>query len=290
MDSYYGPVGSESGRAPLSDSYRTFDMLAQFASFAGMCGAADRLEIAMVSCTDNPERAYLHSAPGAVLTRTGMGPRLRNSRTRGIARKTDERSFPPCLEYPLRSIARQAHLKATFQYNQSNYARTADSQLVHQLRNAAWIPQRDNEFVRPAEASRDLLPDGFPFDPGWPWLDTICFGTATERRAEQPRRTQEIAAELGFPTKLLSPTEGDLRNWHPIPGRESFRSTGGPSTSLRANRATVIEERSRSGKKPGKRLNAQTRSVSGQSPSIATRPRGKGPLPICGTNIPTPTE
>ena len=83
-----------------------------------------------------------------------------------------------------------------YRYNQFNGPHYADSQLVHQLRKASWIPQRDNTFVRPAEALRDLLPDGFPFDPGWDWLSAIDFGADTERRAEQHRRNQEIAAEL----------------------------------------------------------------------------------------------
>ena len=103
-------------------------------------------------------------------------------------------------------------MKATYQYNQSNYPHYADSQLVHQLREAAWIPQRDNEFVRPAEAARDLLPDGFPFDPGWPWLAAIQFGAETEERAAQLRRTQEIAADSDLPMKLPLPTGDVLPN------------------------------------------------------------------------------
>ena len=199
LEAYFGPLGSESSRAALSDSYRTFDMLAQLVSFARMCGVADRLEIATVNCADNPERAYLRSAPGAVFTQTGIDrdfaipglEALFDTPTLGLSRLVwnalSDRSQDKSI------------LKATFRYNQSNYPHSADSQLVHQLRDAAWVPQRDNAFVRPAEALRDLLPDGFPFDPGWPWLAAIRFGVETEKRAEQLRRTQEIAVELGFP-------------------------------------------------------------------------------------------
>ena len=173
-------------------------MLAQLVPFARGCGVADRLAIAEVSCTDNPEKAYLQSAPGAFPTPTG----------------TDSdfaiRALEALFERPSRALSRlvwnalcnrsqdKSILKATFRYNQSNDPHFAASQLVHQLRNAAWVPQRDDAFVQPAEALRDLLPDGFPFDPGWAWLAAIRFGAETEKRAEQLRRTRGIAAELGF--------------------------------------------------------------------------------------------
>ena len=198
LQAYYEPLGSESSRAALSDSYLTFGMPAQLVPFARICGVADRLEIATVSCTHNPEKAYLRSAPGAVLTQTGID---RDFAILGL----DSLFERPTLELSRlvwNAVCDRSHdksiLKATFRYNQSNYPHSADSQLVHQLRNAAWVPQRDSEFVRPAEALRDLLPDGFPFDPGWAWLAAIRFGMETERRPEQLRRAQEIAAELGF--------------------------------------------------------------------------------------------
>ena len=199
LEAYYRPLGSESDRAALSDGYLTFDMLTQLVQFVQMCGVVNRLEIATVRCTDNPNKAYLHRAPGTFLTDTG------------IDRDFAIPEFEALFETPTRALSRlvwnalpdcsidESILKATFQYNRSNDPHYADSQLVHQLRNTAWVPQRDDTFVRPAEALRDLLPDGFPFDPGWPWLDAIRFGTETEYSAEQLRRTQEIATELGFP-------------------------------------------------------------------------------------------
>ena len=198
LQAYYGPFGSESSRAALSDSYRTFDMLAQLVSFARLCGVANSLEIAMVSCAGNPEKAHLHDAPGSIRTGTGID---RDFAIPGLEALFERPTLvlsrlvwnALCDRSPDRNI-----LKATYQYNQSNYPHYADSRLVHQLRDAAWIPQRAGELVRPAEALRDRLPDGFPFDPGWPWLAAIRFGAETEKRAEQVRRTHEIAAELGF--------------------------------------------------------------------------------------------
>ena len=198
LEAYYGPLASHADRTALSDSYRTIDISAQLVPFAQACGVADRLEISTVKSTANPEREYLERAPGAFFTDTG------------IDRDYSIPGLPALLEKPTLALSRlvwntlsnRSHdktvLQATYQYNQSNYPHYADSQLVHQLRDTAWIPQRDNEFVPPAEAARDLLPDGFPFDAGWPWLAAINFGTETEERAAQLRRAREIAAELGF--------------------------------------------------------------------------------------------
>ena len=75
--------------------------------------------------------------------------------------------------------------------------KNADSQLVHILRDATWIPQGD-AFVRPADATRDLLPEGFAFDPGWRWLKVIKFGQDVAQKSEEQRKKQAIAKEFGF--------------------------------------------------------------------------------------------
>ena len=266
LEAYYRPLGSESGRAALSDSYRTFDMLAQLIPFARMCGVADRLEIATVSCTDNPEKEHLHRAPGTIPTDTG------------IDRDFAIPGFEALFEIPTRALSHlvwntlsnRSHnkniLKATFRYNQSNYQHSADSQLVHQLRNAAWVPQRDSEFVRPAEALRDLLPDGFPFDSGWPWLGAIRFGAETEKRAEQLRRTQEIAAELGFPDDAALADGRRFAEQAPNTRQRILAQLEGPvdlpkrEPGNRDRRAAAVREEAR--KAPGRTTEKRPRSVS----------------------------
>ena len=198
LHDYYNPQGSESSRAALSVSYRTFNGLEQLVPFARTCGVAYQLGIAEVSCYNNPEKAYLRSAPGTYPTPTGID---RDFAIPGLE-SLFERPTLALSRLVWNAVCNQQHnkniLRATFQYNQSNDKRDTDSQLVHQLRKAAWIPQGEDEFVCPAEALRDLLPDGFPFDPGWAWLSAISFGAETELRVEQLRKTQEIATELGF--------------------------------------------------------------------------------------------
>lgn len=84
----------------------------------------------------------------------------------------------------------------------------AKSTLVHDLRSAGWVPQRDGDaisFVQPCDASRDLLPKagfswpkGHPHDAGEKWLEAIEFGkTARAQRAENVQRDLQ-AKNLGF--------------------------------------------------------------------------------------------
>jgi hypothetical protein len=69
---------------------------------------------------------------------------------------------------------------------------------VIELQQSAWIPQGTRSFVRPAEAEQSLLPEGFSFDKGWPWLQAIHFGEEINKRTEEHRKKQKLARELGF--------------------------------------------------------------------------------------------
>ncbi len=192
LKAYYEPLASGANRTALSDAYSDFDMLPQLIEFAQSCGVADRLAIAEVSCRDNPEKKELLSAPGSVLTETGIDTDFAIPELEALFETPN-----PALSHLVwqtlcvRSDDKRI-LKATYQKNKSNYPRYADSQLVHQLRNAAWVPQQDATFVRPAEASSDLLPKVFPFDPGWAWITKIYFGEETETLI------QGFADALGF--------------------------------------------------------------------------------------------
>jgi hypothetical protein len=50
----------------------------------------------------------------------------------------------------------------------------------------------------PRKATRDSLPKGFAFDPGWKWIAAVRFGEDTAKQVEEQRQKQAIAKELGF--------------------------------------------------------------------------------------------
>ena len=90
------------------------------------------------------------------------------------------------------------YLQATYQLNRANGSRYAASRLVHELRAASWVPQSDGMFVRPADAARELLPKGVPFDPGYAWLKAIQFGETAVRKSAQALQKEAAAKSLGF--------------------------------------------------------------------------------------------
>lgn len=266
LKNYFEPLGDEASKAPLSSSYRTFDMLSGLVSFARTCGAADRLAIARVSCTDNPERAHLHRAPGSVWTQTGIDLDFTIPGIEALF-ETPSLALSRLVWNTLCNRSQDKNiLKATYRNNQSNYPHFADSQLVHQLRDASWIPQQDNEFVRPSEALRDLLPDGFPFDPGWPWLTAIRFGAETEKRAEELRKTREMAEELGFSDETALTDGRRFAELAPETRRRILADHEQPvdlpktSPSNRERRATAV--RDEAGNAPRRTTERRPRSVS----------------------------
>ena len=89
-------------------------------------------------------------------------------------------------------ISRQNPLWAVYRKNMAGGAHKARSQLVHQLRREAWIPQKGGQFVKPSQARAELLPEGFTFDAGWPWIKAIEFGKNIE--LQNQKALQEAAA------------------------------------------------------------------------------------------------
>ena len=87
------------------------------------------------------------------------------------------------------------------------------SQLVHTLREFAWIPQGDGVFEIPCNAVRERLPEGFPIDTADnAWLEAVGFeqnrernaaktpspGTENEEAQRKEAERKRLAEELGF--------------------------------------------------------------------------------------------
>lgn len=198
LSAYHGALASRAEPRPLHASYRKCGVEAKrLSNFAQATGVQTTLEIEEGTCSENPERRYLYSALGnrtwnAInrdyyiphLEQTLKSPSLELSRL--IWRTLS--ALPPYSNY----------LQAMYRCNASHSPHVAASRLVHDLRAAKWVPQGDNVFVRPTDASRELLPKGFPFDPGYAWLKAIKFGEAAERESAQARQKDVAAKSLGF--------------------------------------------------------------------------------------------
>jgi hypothetical protein len=197
LKSYYDALGEESQRAALASRYENLGISKkQIGDFAKRVGAWTELEISQRSCVDNPEYSYLRAVSGERYT----SPINRDYRIEGL----DQVLEVPSLEIArliwntARNSFKYMHLHAVFQKNDANGARRANSQVIHQLRDACWVPQDGFGFVRPSEALSNLLPEGFAFDPGWRWIKAISFGEALVKQEQHIERKREVAKELGF--------------------------------------------------------------------------------------------
>lgn len=198
LRAYYSKAGIKNGPVALAARYPDAGVsAARFLKFTEAVGVVSSLKPTQSSCVSNPNWTYLASVGGgrssfsrdedysfAGLEAATAVPDLAVSKL--IWRTAD--SFG----------ANSKYLQAIYQMNQRRGAHCAPSKLVHQMRKAAWVPQNDGRFVVPAEARSDLLPPGFPFDPGKKWLKSIGFGEAVVKRSEEARQKQSIAKQLGF--------------------------------------------------------------------------------------------
>jgi hypothetical protein len=72
------------------------------------------------------------------------------------------------------------------------------------LRDTAWIPDREGVFHKPADISRDQLPDHFTFDDGNGWLTAIEFGKVAARH-DSARAATTALRDLAANTLQISP-------------------------------------------------------------------------------------
>lgn len=89
---------------------------------------------------------------------------------------------------------------ARFQKNTSSGSHWAKSQLICRLRDLEWVPQRDGSFVAPRQATTAKLPEGFPYDLSYQWLQLVEFGADERKRSSESTARAAKRAELGFAT------------------------------------------------------------------------------------------
>ena len=218
-DEYWEYVCTENIDPYLSLDYEESDIdLQRLGRFAEAVGAKTKLEVTKQEIPhDHPEFHYLRSAPGYKWTYTGIDedysipefPIL-------IANPSVVKSR---LIWQAMCSAPDSTLKSQFRWNQSYSTYDGDSSLVHELKKAKWVPQKNSEsvsFVRPCDAVRDCLPGGFPYDTGQKWLEAIEFGKTVKmhqridamfmegkrieiaRKERERKEEDQRAAEMGF--------------------------------------------------------------------------------------------
>ena len=198
LSAYYEALGKDAQRDALAKSYEDCGMSnKKIAVFAQAVGAQTSLMIEKTNCHKNPQWDYLSRVPGK----------------RKASPINDDYHIPklrPLLKEPTIGLSRLIwrtmnllpsdtdYLHARYRKNSAHGFHYASSQLVHHLRNAAWVPQTNGESVRPSDAFRELLPEGFPFDAGQKWLEEVEFGLSAKKQSEEYEVRDQQARKMGF--------------------------------------------------------------------------------------------
>lgn len=201
LSAYYDSLGEDANKKKLSDLYQQQAIITKerLRKFAEAVGVQAKLEVKNQSATKHPlwkELAIDYLRPNVKYTSTRINDdwfipdleRLLKAPSEALSR----------LLWKTLCEAQPLILKARFRPNQQYSTREATSSLVIWLRKFSWIPQQNDEFVRPSHASRALLPRGFPFDEGYEWLRAVGFGEEEHKKTEEYRRKRSAAAELGI--------------------------------------------------------------------------------------------
>lgn len=199
LSAYYKPLKQDADPEMLHARYGERGIEAKkLSKFAQAVGAKTGLEIRQDTCEHNPERNQLYSVGGNWtaygINRDYFIPRL------GKLLETPSLDLSRLIWRTLTALPSYPdYLQATFRRNASAGSHTAASRLVHELRTASWVPQGDGVFACPADALRELLPEGFPFDPGYRWLKPVRFGETAARQSAQAVQDEATAKRFGFP-------------------------------------------------------------------------------------------
>lgn len=205
LTAYYDGLTEDSDffKRALSPDYAKSGVdLKRFSRFAEAVGAQTKLAVKKQGIpSDHPEHLYLvDMAEGQWRYNTGKNedyiiPEIKtflNTPSIGKSR----------LIWQTMSFLPEHCLRARFWNNKKFGDRPpGKSSLVHELRNAKWVPQENSNsisFVAPCDALIDDLPEGFPYEKGRKWLNAIELGkTIREQSAEYIQRDQQ-AKDFGF--------------------------------------------------------------------------------------------
>ncbi len=201
LSAYYKAFGEhQGGKWVLSPAYQKYGIDPErLGKFAEAVGAQIKLEVKEQKIPDShPEYRYLMSV---------SGERYRNEKDIDYtipAFKTllDNIDIDKArLVWQTMDSLDDSYLEASYRRNKSGGFHHGGSSLVHDLRKAEWVPQRNGEsprFVRPCGASIDNLPEGFTYDKGKKWLEEIRFGEAAKKKSDDHNSLTRTVKKIGF--------------------------------------------------------------------------------------------
>lgn len=199
LGAYFGALAENANKSSLAARYCKGEIaLPKFIKFAEAVGVQTRLHVEHASCRGNEAAKQLvWQSPGGWSEYYGVD---RDYTIQGIGELLAQKneSLSRLVWKTACELRDTSWLRAQYRNNSHyNYTESA-SQLVCILRDTAWIPQTDGQFVRPRDANRALLPKGFPYDDGFEWLSAVNFGEAEQELFNDISQDQEIAKGLGF--------------------------------------------------------------------------------------------
>jgi hypothetical protein len=215
LSEYFGLDGPAQ-MVPLADLYQALKVdTVKIGRFVEKLGGRSKLIVNQTSCLSNPDWEFLSSVGGKRNTSPIDQDYVLDQFSAATAKKSIK--IAKLIWNTMCTLDGTGNetngidnpLKAVYLKNRRSGGHRAHSQLVHQLRREAWVPQLGGDFVKPEYARRELLPEGFSFDPGWPWIKAIEFGNsmhlesqkaeaAIAATVERQRKLQEAAKKLGF--------------------------------------------------------------------------------------------
>lgn len=191
---------------PISKKYKGKIEKSVLIDFCEKLGVCQNIPIEKTSCRSNPDRSLFFGGYGS---RTSY-ERDTDFKISGLESRINQSSLEfSRLIWQSLSTTGLDWWQASYCRNYNDGYRYGPSQLAALLTKSEWVPQEDGDFVQPKFASADKLPQGFPFDKGWKWLEVIKFGREVELEKEKARteaaeaqarksKKQAAAAELGF--------------------------------------------------------------------------------------------
>lgn len=216
LTAYYDVVGEDSNsfKRSISQNYAkpgsNID-LENLSEFAEAVGAQTKFKVSddQKIPADHPERTHLYSEQGFKETKTCINEDYSIPEIQVLLENLLDNQVPP--DNPSIAMSKliwktmcslsQNYLKARYRSSQMYELKEGNSSLVHQLRNAKWVPQKDDGtifFVHPCDASIDRLPVCFPYEPGQEWLKAIEFAKNTKEQQEELSQRNQQAIDFGY--------------------------------------------------------------------------------------------